>query len=99
MLLIENSTDFAVVDSDLYTFNHVIRVNNASHGLIARNQLAGGQVCRSGRAAFALPCVDASKVDVAKPRGVLHEPHTHTHTHTHTHNAGAGAGERRAPDL
>ena len=43
VLLIENSTGFSVVDSDFYALGHVVRLNNCSHGVIARNSFAGGQ--------------------------------------------------------
>ena len=32
-----------MLDSDLFCFNHVVRLNNCSHGIIARNKFAGGQ--------------------------------------------------------
>ena len=42
VLLIENSTNFAVTDSDLYGLSHVVVINNCTHGVLSRNSFHGG---------------------------------------------------------
>ena len=43
VILIENSTNFRIVNSDVYGLGHVIQCNNVSGGIIAHNRLRGGQ--------------------------------------------------------
>lgn len=42
VLLIENTTNFAVLDCDLYGLSHCITINNSSQGVLQRNTIHGG---------------------------------------------------------